>query len=350
MISASNDTGDHYFNRLSSNITIEDTQHLNIVAISATLACLIAFTLFGNLLVLLAFYVQPRLRKAIYYPIISLALADLLCAVTAMPLYIVKKNKMDVIDERLVCDLFRFFYFFTEYASILSLMAISIERFIVIHNPMKYRGFSISARVMVTALIVCWLEALLVSSMPFYWRNDHAHDKCTNSPTKDWSFMVITVNVFFPFLVMLFCHCYIYYKTLKTFSDNDVALNVIREEDWKVERKATISFTVVIGVFALCWGPSTLYYFIRNLCSWCFNYSEFENWKDAISATMKILTFANSFINPIIYFWLNVEFRKAFVRVLRREWESKSILMTSRSRSGTANSVMAVAGHISTHV
>lgn len=343
-----------HFNRLS-NTTDES---LNVVAINVSLAFLMLFTLIGNFLVLLAFYVQPRLRRVIYFPIISLALADLLCALTAMPLYIVKKNNMaGQVNERLVCDLYRFSYFFTEYASITSLMAISIERFLVIYNPLKYRGF-ISLHVMITGLIVCWLEALLVSSMPFYWRNEN-DEECTNSPTADWSFLVITVNVFLPFLVIFLCHCYIYRKTLKSFNSNHhdntsseyCAGHIIRAEDWKLERKATISFTVVVGVFILCWGPSTLYYFIRNICPECFSDS-FKSWKSTVSATMKILTFANSFVNPIIYFWLNMDFRKAFVRVLKREWDSKTVVFASRSRSGTANSTlgMATTGNALTNV
>ena len=106
---------------------------------------------------------------------------------------------------------------------------------------------------------------------------------------------------------------------------------MIRAEKWKIERKATISFSVVIGVFIICWGPSTTYYFFANVCPEWFAGSSFKRYKDIVGATMKILTFCNSFMNPLIYFWLNIDFRQAFVRVLKREWQA-------RSRSGTGNS------------
>lgn len=310
-------------------------ESLNVLAINLTLSFVMFFTLFGNALVLLASYVQPTLRKVIYLPTISLALADLLCAVTAMPLYLVKKNTAVLqshIDERLVCDLYRFSYFFTEYASIMSLTAISVERFLIIYNPLKYRNF-ISPRVMICWLILCWLEALFVSVMPFYWRSKR-NENCTNSPTANWSLMVITMNVFVPFLVILSCHSYVYIKTLKTFDSKHIPhgqIDLLRNGNWKLERKATISLTVVIGVFVICWGPSTLYYFLSNLCPECF-VASFKPLKDAFGATMKLLTFCNSFMNPVIYFWLNIDFRKAFIRVLKREWSSTVLL---RSRSGT---------------
>ena len=190
--------------------------------ISAILAMVMVFTIFGNLLVLFSFYAQPHLRKVKYFPIISLAIADLLCAVTAMPLYITKKNAASgYIDAKLVCDLYRFSYFFTEYASITSLTTISVERFLTIKYPLKYRN-SIRARVMICVLIACWIEALIVSTMPFYWRNEK-NTECRNSPTSSWSLMAISVNVFTPFLIIFSSHCYIYCKTLCEFGSEHVA-------------------------------------------------------------------------------------------------------------------------------
>ncbi len=210
-----------------------DTQErigVNTDLISAVLAVVMVFTIFGNLLVLFSFYSQPSLRKVKYFPIINLALADMLCAVTAMPLYIMKKNAAsDYIDARLACDLYRFSYFFTEYASIMSLMAISIERFLNIKYPLKYRN-CVRARAMICVLVACWVEALIVATMPFYWRNEK-DTECRNSPTSTWSLMAISVNVFTPFLIMFSSHCYIYCKTLSEFGHNH-----------SVEHKVKISF------------------------------------------------------------------------------------------------------------
>lgn len=355
IISSSNSSVSSEISSNSSSETGTDVQLPDSVAISATLAILMAFTLFDNLLVLVAFYAQPCLRKVIYYPILSLALADLLCAVTAMPLYIIMSNTSDV-DGRIICDIYRFFYFFTEYSSILSLMVISIERFLVIYHPLTFRGF-ISPRFMTTGLVVCWLEALVVSTMPFYWRSEKRSKNCTNSPTNDWSIMVISVNVFTPFLVMLVCHCYIYHKTLKEFSNDEsaevqrrcLANAATREQNAKIERKATISFAVIIGLFVICWGPSTLYYFIQNICSDCLSES-FKPWGGKMSASVKIMTFANSFMNLIIYFWLNMDFREAFVRVLRRKWASKAVFKSKSRSTSTSNSLNLITGNAITHV
>ncbi|XP_028400481.1 octopamine receptor-like [Dendronephthya gigantea] len=315
---------------------------LNTDVISAILGAVMVFTIFGNILVLFSFHAQPSLRKVKYFPIFSLALADLLCAVTAMPLYITKKNaSSENIDARLVCDLYRFSYFFTEYASIMSLMVISIERFLNIKFPLKYMN-CMRARVMICVLVACWVEALIVATMPFYWRNEKDKE-CTNSPTSTWSIVAISVNVFLPFLIMFSSHCYIYCKTLCEFCQDHSAAHsatpdhrrrktVVRAEKWKIEKRATISFSVVVGVFIICWGPSTIYYFTANVSPESFADQSFKRYKSIVGATMKILTFCNSFMNPVIYFWLNIDFRKAFIRILKRERQM-------RTRAGTGNSV-----------
>ena len=107
---------------------------------------------------------------------------------------------------------------------------------------------------------------------------------------------------------------------------------VIRTEKWKIEKRATISFSVVVGIFIICWGPSTIYYFSGNVSPELFADQSFQRYESIVSATMKILTFCNSFMNPVIYFWLNIDFRKAFIRILKRERQM-------RTRAGTGNSV-----------
>jgi hypothetical protein len=109
------------------------------LSVTIVLSIFILLTVVGNSLVCYVFYKQPNLRRVVYYPIISLAIADLLCGTLAMPAYIAKKHVREGWWEGFTCDVFRFTYFFTEYASVLSLMTISIERYIAVSKPVTHR-------------------------------------------------------------------------------------------------------------------------------------------------------------------------------------------------------------------
>ena len=124
--------------RSDRRTTSIDEDALNL-SVTIVLAVLILLSVLGNSLVCFVFYKQPHLRRVVYYPVISLAIADLMCGMLAMPAYIAKKHVRGGWWEGFTCDVFRFTYFFTEYASVLSLTTISVERFIAVSKPVAHR-------------------------------------------------------------------------------------------------------------------------------------------------------------------------------------------------------------------
>ena len=122
----------------SDSRTTVDEEALEL-SVTIVLSIFILLTVVGNSLVCFVFYKQPNLRRVVYYPVISLAIADLLCGTLAMPAYIAKKHVREGWWEGFTCDVFRFTYFFTEYASVLSLMTISLERYIAVGKPVTHR-------------------------------------------------------------------------------------------------------------------------------------------------------------------------------------------------------------------
>ena len=122
----------------SGGRTTVDEEALEL-SVTIVLSIFILLSVVGNSLVCYVFYKQQNLRRVVYYPVISLAIADLLCGTLAMPAYIAKKHVREGWWEGFTCDVFRFTYFFTEYASVLSLMTISLERYIAVGKPVTHR-------------------------------------------------------------------------------------------------------------------------------------------------------------------------------------------------------------------
>lgn len=77
------------------------------------------------------------------------------------------------------------------------------------------------------------------------------------------------------------------------------------------DRKAAKNLFIFVFVFSICWCPYTFLTLIRALC---------KHPDKCISAVIYEVTFwllwVNSTINPILYSFLHVKFRKAFYRIL----------------------------------
>jgi len=90
-----------------------------------------------------------------------------------------------------------------------------------------------------------------------------------------------------------------------TYSKSSSSLALARD------RKAAKSLFILVFVFALCWCPYTFLTLIRALC---------KQPDKCISALIYEITFwllwLNSTINPLLYSFLHVKFRKAFYRIL----------------------------------
>lgn len=282
-------------------------------------------TVLGNSIVCFAINNHPALRHVTYLSIFSLAIADLMAGLIAIPSYIFKKFTWEEPYDTIVCDTFRASYFLTGYASILSLSIISVERLIAIKIPLKHMTIVTRRRVIV-ALLFVWSEALIISSLPFVpWDSNDSYKQCNYQPPHWWSIMVIISNVIVPFLVIVACYTFMYLTAQthikKICSDkkgvkyNTVHFSACRERN---ERRGNITIMIVIGVFVLSWFPSCFYYFLQKTCPQCFSES-FESKESIVNALVKILTFTSSFLNPMIYCWRSREFRSVFLKICMKE-------------------------------
>ncbi|KAM6295797.1 D(2) dopamine receptor isoform 2-T2 [Aegotheles albertisi] len=75
------------------------------------------------------------------------------------------------------------------------------------------------------------------------------------------------------------------------------------------EKKATQMLAIVLGVFIICWLPFFITHILNMHCD-C-------NIPPALYSAFTWLGYVNSAVNPIIYTTFNIEFRKAFMKILQ---------------------------------
>ena len=314
------------YNSTGNPLQDQDGTDLPRIPVVIVLSLLSFGTVLGNSVVFAAICTHPGLRRVTYMAIFSLAVADFLVGMIAMPSYIMKKFSWDESIARAVCDAFRFSYFVTGYASILSLCVISVERLIAIKNSLRYTTI-VTRRRVILALLFIWLDAVVMSSLPFVpWPSNTPHMECNHNPTNWWSIMVIVTNVIVPFSLIAACYTYMYLTARthikKISSDrNGRKTNHLQQCKDSTERRANITIMIVIGVFVVTWFPSCFYYFLQKTCPACFPLS-FTSRQSLVNALVKILTFTSSFANPIIYCWRSREFRSIFLKLFLQKKRS----------------------------
>lgn len=149
-----------------NGVAATDVQTGMRVFIAVCLSIIIAVSFLGNLLVCVAFKVNKNLRIVSNFFILSLAISDLITTIFVMPFdvdIIVKLGAWNHGDT--MCKFFTTVYLISAPASILNLLAVSIDRFRLISDPFAYERTTTPSRALVVVACV-WVYATIMALLP----------------------------------------------------------------------------------------------------------------------------------------------------------------------------------------
>ncbi|XP_053671438.1 dopamine D2-like receptor [Anopheles nili] len=173
-------------------------------------------TLFGNVLVILAVCRERTLQTVTNYFIVSLAIADLLVAVVVMPfaVYVLVNGAWSL--PNFACDFYIAMDVICSTSSIFNLVAISIDRYIAVTQPIKYAKHKNSRRVCLTILLVWAISAAIGSPIVLGLNNtqDRSPDLCVFYNTDFIVYSSLT-SFYIPCIIMVFLYWNIF-KALRT--------------------------------------------------------------------------------------------------------------------------------------
>lgn len=132
------------------------------------LVCFIVLTIGGNVMACLAVRLSRRLWRVANCFVVTLAVTDLLLGLLVLPL----SAALELRDGRwplggVLCNIYVSMDVFLCTASILTLLAISVDRYLAITAPLNYSQRVTPLRVML-ALIAIWALSLTVSFVPIH--------------------------------------------------------------------------------------------------------------------------------------------------------------------------------------
>ena len=264
------------------------------------------FTIPGNLLIVLAIFIDPNkdLKSPFNYFVANLAISDLVVGFVVDPMSVAFHVSEGVAREYPTDLVYLHIpYFISCTASVLSLAALTVDRFLAITSPLSYRTKLNPKRAGFVAAGI-WAFSL---SFPFIYL-------VTGYLT--YAFVFAHTVIIATFLIMLLT----YLKIFRVFRDQVKQWDSLDQSDednhakrqavrW--EQKVTKTFMIVLALFLACYLPSCICIYITNLCSSCS--CTFIHWARDVHF---LLILANSGVNPFVYAWRFENFRKAIAKLL----------------------------------
>ena len=260
-----------------------------------------------NILTIHAMRKTSSLPKPLKTLLLSLAVSDLGVGLLAQPLYIAEMvNHTD-----LLLTTFNVVQIIFTIASFLSVVAISIDRFLAVHLHLRYQELVTNDRVSVAVISIWTLSALYGPISSFL------------SSKKQLVCVIMLVILGFCFIIIGIANCRIYF-TVRHHTNQIQVQQILVAQNSTMEsiarnRKSAVSTLYVFLVFLVCYLPNycvavarTLWIFLPNT-AWI-----------GLSYYALTLMFVNSSLNPVIYCWKMRHIRLSVIDVLRNIYISKT--------------------------
>lgn len=178
----------------------------------------IAATILGNSLVILAIIVDKKLRRVGNVFIVNLAISDVLVGAIVSPLSLVYQITGEWPFERQLCDLWISMDIICCTASILNLCVISYDRYNAISQPLKYAKHRTTRRAL-TLVTLVWIYSVGIALPPLLgWRKStevisHGIQQCRITQHVGYTFYSTIGAFYLPLCIMVFFYGRIFIVT-----------------------------------------------------------------------------------------------------------------------------------------
>ncbi|KAL4622514.1 neuromedin-U receptor 2-like [Arapaima gigas] len=311
------------------------------IPVSLTYTLIFMVGVAGNLLTCTVIAKHQKMRTPTNLYLFSLAVSDLLVLVFGMPLeiYDMWQNYPFPFGEG-GCY-FKIFLFETVcFASVLNVMALSVERYIAVVHPLKtrYAVTNKHAWRVITSMwvisLVCAIPNTSLHGIFYLYLPEKVYESATCNLLKPlWMYnLVIQITTvlfyFVPMTVITVLYLVIGRQLGREsrLQPDKFDQNSSSDTSWKIHlesnrrRQVTKMLTVVVVVFGICWAP-----FHVDRLLW----SSITQWTDTMHTIYQyvhilsgILFYLSSAVNPIIYNLLSSRFRERFRELVCRQSEA----------------------------
>ncbi|XP_026111638.1 adenosine receptor A1-like [Carassius auratus] len=270
----------------------------------------------GNMLVIWAVWSCRAISQTTFCFVVSLAVADLLVGAVAVPLAVVVDGRLET--SFYGCLFFSCVIIVLTQASVHSLLAIAVDRYLRVYNPLRYRG-AVRKKHLWAAVTVCWLSAFILGLIPMFgWHtknNTTTHNTtimCDFIKVIDMSYMVnfnFLACIFTPTILMMILYLLLFNMISKQLRKG-VGNRAESTSFYHKERKLANSLALVLVLFVVCWLP-------LHIMNAMEHYLSVKVPGVAIHIGI-LLSHANSAVNPIVYAFKVPKIKMAYKSILMK--------------------------------
>ncbi|XP_034408382.1 G-protein coupled receptor 26-like [Cyclopterus lumpus] len=299
------------------------------IVASVLVVGVIIVSLLSNVVVLICFLYNPEIRKQV--PglfILNLTFCNLLLSVSNMPLTLVGLITTSYPGGSGFCQFVGFLDTFLTTNSMLSMAALSIDRWVAVVFPLSYHS-RIRHRDAVVALAYTWIHSLCFSTVATCrsWVGyHHLYASCTlcnvRAKGAGTHFIIFTVALHsLTFLLTLIVLCVTYWKVLKVARFHCKRIDVITmqtlmllvdihpsvrqkclDEQKRRRQRATKKISTFIGTFVVCFTPHVITRIVELFSPGPIS----PHW----GVLSKCLAYSKAASDPFVYSLLRHQYRK----------------------------------------
>lgn len=299
---------------------VEDSTKLLGVQIILILAysTIIFFGVVGNSLVIYVVHKFRNLRTVTNFFIVNLAVADLLVDMLCLPFTLVTTLYGEWKFGQVLCFMLPCAQGTAVHVSTITLNIIALDRHrsIVYHMETK-----LSKGTCVAVIVVTWvLSALLASPLAIfreYGTFDFPPDRSIQVCMEKWpggntngsvySISMLLVQYGLPLAIISVAYMRIWNKLKSHMAGGG------RNDRQQRRRRTTKMLLTMVAVFAISWLPFHAFQLAIDINSTVLYMKDFK----LLFTVFHIVAMCSTFVNPILYGWMNHNYRAAFLSVIK---------------------------------